>query len=521
MRFAISSLLLLGLADETLALSLKPPIRRIIYARPEPDEGRAEAVKRAFQIAWSGYSQHALNHDTLHPVSNSFEDDRNGWGATVVDGLSTAIIMGQTGIVNQMLSYIAKIDFTTTKARNDRISVFETNIRYLGGLLAGYDLLTGPMRNLEVNRDRVGMLLKQAETLGNVLSIAFDTPSGIPDPGLFLNPTHRRSGSLDNNLAEAGTLVLEWTRLSDLTGNQTYAQLAEKAESHLLSPKGVAGSWPGLVGNTVSLSDGKFLNNDGGWSGGTDSFYEYLIKMFQYDPKTYGEYRDRWVLAAKSTMNNLASHPTTRPDLTYLMQYSGPKVEPVSTHLASFAGGNFILGGVILENEDFARFGLQLAESYFNNYNQTPAGIGPEVFRWVNEKRRDSPPPASEAAFYTKAGFWSAQSSYILRPETVESLYYAYRFTGRRKWQDMAWIAFRSITQRCRTGSGYAQLNDVMRGDGGGFIDQMQSFFLAETLKYLYLIFAPDSEVQLSLQDGDRSQFVFNTEAHPLRVRRY
>ncbi|PHH80546.1 hypothetical protein CDD80_1058 [Ophiocordyceps camponoti-rufipedis] len=521
MRITISSLLLLGLADARLAARAPPPPSPdYILAKPAPDATKASAVRGVFQMAWNGYRQYALNHDTLRPVTNGFEDDRNGWGATVVDGLSTAIVMGHTDIVNQMLRLIARIDFTTTKAPHDRVSLFETNIRYLGGLIAGYDLLTGPMKNPQIDRSLVAGLLRQAETLANVLSFAFDTPSGVPDPGLYLNPTRRLSGSQDNNLAEAGTLVLEWTRLSDLTGNQTYARLAQKAELYLLQPKGSPEPWPGLVGNSISLTDGSFLNSDGGWSGGTDSFYEYLIKMYQYDPRTFGFYRDRWVLAAQSTMAHLASHPTTRGELTYLMQYSGNKTQPISSHLASFAGGNFILGGVILHDDAFARFGLELAESYYNNYRLEAAGIGPEVFQWKTQDKGSPQPPASQKSFYNKAGFWTVQGSYILRPETLESIYYAYRLTGDVKWQQRAWTAFKQISSKCRIGSGYGELQNVMDANGGGFYDQMQSFFLAETLKYLYLIFAPESEVQLSLQNGDRSQFVFNTEAHPFRIRR-
>ncbi|XP_044716127.1 glycosyl hydrolase family 47 protein [Hirsutella rhossiliensis] len=488
MRFTTGSLLLLELATTVLAV-------------PE----KAEAVKRAFEISWEGYYNYSFPHDTLHPVSNGFEDDRNGWGVTVVDALSTAIIMGETGIIHRMLDHIAKIDFTTTARPDDRISLFETNIRYLGGLISGYDLLKGPMRNLKLDSRKVQTLLKQAESLADTLSFAFDTPSGIPDSAVFLNPSKRTSGSNENSLAEAGTLVLEWTRLSDLTGNP--------------NPE----PWPGLVGNTLSTADGSFLNSDGGWSGGTDSFYEYLMKMYQYDPEAYGEYKERWVLAADSTMKHLASHPTSRKDLTYLSQFSGQTLDPVSTHLASFAGGSFILGGVVLNEAKYKKFGLELAESYFNNYRQSPSGIGPEVFSWVDATLPrgggNNNPPQSQRQFYEKSGFYTTAGSYILRPETLESIYYAYRLTGDDKWQKMAWQAFGSISKACRTGSGYAELRDVMQPDGGGFYDQMQSFWMAETLKYLYLIFADESEVQLQLQGGAKSKFVFNTEAHPLRIR--
>lgn len=70
---------------------------------------------------------------------------RNGWGASVVDALTTAIIMRSQPAVVKQLEFIAKIDFTKSK---DTVSLFETTIRYLGGLLSGYDLLTGPYADL-------------------------------------------------------------------------------------------------------------------------------------------------------------------------------------------------------------------------------------------------------------------------------------------------------------------------------------------------------------------------------------
>ncbi|KJZ74590.1 hypothetical protein HIM_05940 [Hirsutella minnesotensis 3608] len=519
MRFAHSLVLLWELAGTALAHPQRVGPLEQNGLRSDPI--RAEAIKRAFEHSWQGYLNYTFPHDTLHPLSHGFEDDRSGWGVTAVDALSTAIIMGETRIVDQILDHVAKVDFTTTSRANDQLSLFETNIRYLAGLISGYDLLQGPMRNMGLDQRKVDLLLSQAESLADTLSFAFDTPSGIPDPVLTLNPARRISGSSHNSIAEVGTLVLEWTRLSDLTRNPKYAKLVQKAESYLLRPSGSPEPFPGMVGTTVSTANGQFLDSDGGWSGGTDSFYEYLIKMYQYDPVAFAEYRDRWILAADSTISHLASHPSSRRDLTYLLQYSGRNLDPVSSHLASFAGGNFILGGVILGEEKYKKFGLDLTNSYFNNYIQTPAGIGPEIFRWQDpsKTKNGGAAPQSQRDFYKKAGFWSAAGTYILRPETLESVYYAYRMTGDKKYQDMAWRAFESINRVCRVEGGFAELADVMQSNGGGYIDQMQSFWLAETLKYLYLIFGPESSVQLQLQGGARSEFVFNTEAHPLRVR--
>lgn len=88
--------------------------------------------------------------------------------------------------------------------------------------------------------------------------------------------------------------MLEWTRLSDLTGKPIYAELTQKAESYLLNPQPAGGEpFPGLLGSHVNLMTGDFIDTSGGWSGGTDSFYEYLIKMYVYDKSRFEFYKER------------------------------------------------------------------------------------------------------------------------------------------------------------------------------------------------------------------------------------
>jgi mannosyl-oligosaccharide alpha-1,2-mannosidase len=227
---------------------------------------------------------------------------------------------------------------------------------------------------------------------------------------------------------------MEWTRLSDLTGNETYAALTQKAESYLLSPKPASSEpWPGLVGTNIDINTGKFQDASGGWNGGTDSFYEYLIKMYVYDTTRFATYKDRWILAADSTIEHLASHPSSRPDLTYLASYNNRTLNLVSGHLACFDGGNFILGGLVLEEQKYVDFGLELVASCENTYNQTLTGIGPELFRWD-----EGGVPADQKEFYDRAGFYITNGYYDLRPEVLESFYYAYRATGDRKYQDVS-----------------------------------------------------------------------------------
>jgi hypothetical protein len=200
-------------------------------------------------------------------------------------------------------------------------------------LLPAYDFLTGPLATQSNNSALIPDILEQVTILANNLAVAFDTPTGIPINDIFFDPP-RTSNATTNGPAGAGTLVLEWTRLSDLTGNETYARLTQKAESYFLHPLNPAlgEPFPGLIGDTIDINTGKFLTGSGGWVGGSDSFYEYLIKMYLYDPVRFSSYKDRWVEAAESTIQNLASHPTTNTNLTFLAIYSNTTLTYVSQH---------------------------------------------------------------------------------------------------------------------------------------------------------------------------------------------
>lgn len=478
---------------------------------------RADTVKAAFEYAWHGYYTYAFPHDELHPLSNSYSDSRNGWGASAVDAFSTAIVMEIPEIVDEILNYIPTINFSST---DSEISLFETTIRYLGGMLAGYDLLKGPLSHLASNETALDDILKQATRLADNLAFAFDTPTGIPSNNLYINGT--TDGSTTNGLATIGTLVLEWTRLSDLTGNQTYAELSQKGESYLLNPQPATSEpFPGLVGSNVDINTGLFQDALGGWVGGDDSFYEYLIKMYVYDSTRFAHYRDRWILAADSTIAYLASHPSTRPDLTFVAEYNGTELIFQSEHLACFDGGNFLLGGLVLNEQKYIDFGLAIVNGCEDTYAQDLTGIGPEVFNWVTNTTAlndtvNLQPPADQLAFYERAGFYITDSVYILRPEVLESFYYAYKVTGDQKYREWSWNGFVNINKTCKAGSGYAELLNVNAPDGGGFNDFQDSFLFAEVLKYAYAIQAPDAEWQTN--SNGKLDFVFNTEAHPFKV---
>ena len=414
----------------------------------------------------------------------------------------------------------------------------------------GYDLLTGPYKHLAPNKKLVDGLLTQAVRLADLLKVAFNTPSGVPDNELIFRPYPHVKGEPFNGLATVGTLVLEWARLSDLTGNPVYGNLARRAEEYLLKPSPPESEpFPGMVGSRVSIENGTFGDSVGSWAGGTDSFYEYLIKMYVYDPDRYGFYKERWVAAVESSMTYLVSHPTTRPDLTFLAMYSGnetyfysghrrfPSPPPVSwagglprgianmgpAKVACFNGGNFILGGLVLSEPRYTDFGLELIKSCRETYLQTSTGLGPELFQWQDNATspdawNNGGPPPDQLEFYERAGFWIANGQYVLRPEVIESYYYAYRATGDEMYRDWAWEAFDAIDKTCSIGGGFSSVANVEPVNGTvEYYDFQESFWFAEVMKYIFMIM-DDGDGDVHVQKDGRNKFVFNTEAHPVAV---
>jgi hypothetical protein len=145
--------------------------------------------------------------------------------------------------------------------------------------------------------------------------------------------------------------------------------------------------------------------------------------------------------------------------------------------LAAFFAGSLALSG----DTDRAR---RLQDSNYKMWTLT--GIEPEEIDYSTMK--------------------TLSPGYQLRPENIESAYYLYYFTHDPKYREMGLTYFNSIVQYCRTPSAFAALSNVETKTQR---DDMESFFFAETMKYLYLLLADPNHIDLE-------KTVFNTEAHPL-----
>ncbi|KAF5311118.1 hypothetical protein D9619_007980 [Psilocybe cf. subviscida] len=511
-RLAIS----LALAGSTLGMNVQNPNIRL----PSSAAANKAAVQKIFTDSYAAYKEFAFGHDDLSPVSQSFSDGRNGWGATIVDAMSTMKIMGLNAshfrgrdLFNEAVNFTANIDFSRSQT-SDTVSVFETTIRYLGGLLSAYEL----------SNQQFPILLQKATEVGDKLAFAWVGNNDIPFG--FLDFSTNTPQIATSNIAEAGTLSLEFETLSKHTGNQTYLGLALKSVSHianlvcitlarqvLMPHQGCSRQLTlssGLAAQGIDPASGEFVGGYVTWGGGSDSYFEYLIKHARLSNTNDNTFADTWHTAVDSSLKNLQRTSTVGNHL-YLADFDDSRtIRHIGSHLACFYGGNWLLGGKLLNNQTIVNTALQLVDGCWNTYAGDATGIGPEAFAYISADGNftgGGNPSADQIAFYKKHGYYITASDYILRPEVLESNFYAFRVTGDTKYLDRAASAVASFNKFLRTPTGFAGLNDV-NSLNGGLIDDTESFWFAEVLKYLYLTFDDPNHISID-------KFVFNTEAHP------
>jgi ER degradation enhancer, mannosidase alpha-like 2 len=412
-------------------------------------------VREELLHAWRGYERYAWGHDELKPVTLA---PRDWYGEsllmTPVDALDTLLLVGlkeeaarAKELILEKLSF--DLDFP--------VKNFEITIRLLGGLLSAYQA-TGDPR-----------LLALAEDLGTRLLPAFSSPTGMPY--MYVNLRTGKTSGARSNPAEIGTLLLEFGTLSKLTGKTVFYDKAKKAVTELYARRSALG----LVGEEIDVETGKWLSPASHVGGGIDSYYEYLLKGARLfgDP----DLARMWAASLKAINAHLADEAPSGLWYGQVDMNTGKRTASEFGALHAFLPGVLALGGDL----DHAR---RLEDSCLAMW--TLRGVEPELLDYRAMSIR-SP-------------------EYPLRPEIVESAFYLHRFTKDPRYLEMGRTFFESVRKYCRTDSGYTVLKSVVTKEKG---DLMPSYFLAETVKYFYLLF--------SGEPIDFDEVVFNTEAHPLR----
>ncbi len=420
------------------------------------DREMAEAVKTEFLHAWRGYWTFARGYDALRPLSGT---GRNWYARsllmTPVDAFDTMLLMGLGDEAAQAKELILReLSFD----HDFFVQVFEVTIRLLGGLLSAYEL-DGDQRFLQLATD-----------LGNRLLPAFDSPTAMPYVMVNLRTGEKRGRV--NNPAEIGTLLLEFGILSRHTGNPVYYEKAKRGMQELFRRR----SPLGLVGTTIDVETGQWQDRSSHLSGRIDSWYEYLYKGWLL----FGDedLRSMWEASIGPVHRYLAHEVDGRLWYGQVHMDTGQRLSTRFGALDAFWPGVLALSG------DLGR-ASRLMESV--HFMWTRFDVEPEQMDYLT--------------------FEVVHGGYPLRPEALESAYVLHALTGDPHYKALGWDIFRRIVRYCRTERGYAHLRDVRSKEKS---DDMESFFLAETLKYAWLLFAPSSAL-------DFHDVVFNTEAHPFR----
>merc|ERR1719369_2056747 len=460
----------------TIRMSDTPVVRGGEDADPVA-RARRKFVKGMMKHAWNGYVAHAWGKNEVRPVSKSGNSatvfGSSEAGATIVDSMTTLYIMEMDEEFSKAKEWVAD-NLDLARLMKYEVNIFEVNIRYVGGLVSLF-ALTGD----EIFKDR-------AKEIVDKLLPAFDTPVGIPLGMIHLKTglTRERRMSI---LSEFGTMHMEFSYLTDITGNNTYKEKVEVIREYLNKKDKPKGLYP----NQINPTTGQWGQDHSSLGAHGDSFYEYLLKEWIRSGKSdelSKEMFDEAISNVEEILLQNSSHGQT-----YFADRRGGMLAHKMDHLACFTGGMFSLAAV---NDDevkqkWMKIAEEITRTCHESYENTVTKLGPEIIRFdkfLNPFDR----------------------SFLLRPETVESYFVLWRLTKDPKYREWGWQVVQALELNCKVEGGYSGLRDV--NILKSYDDVQQSFFLAETLKYLYLLFSSDSLLDLDL-------WVFNTEAHPLPIK--
>eukprot|EP01013_Petalomonas_cantuscygni_P018209 TRINITY_DN35581_c0_g1_i1.p1 TRINITY_DN35581_c0_g1~~TRINITY_DN35581_c0_g1_i1.p1 ORF type:complete len:585 (+),score=96.72 TRINITY_DN35581_c0_g1_i1:156-1910(+) len=433
------------------------------------------------------YMLYAFPADELTPVSCNASDTWGGFAVQLIDALDTFLVLGRHRDFHaRVLWYVRRY---RSFDRDVNVSVFETNIRILGALVAAHAAYaTGlvpsrPPPSWGVDSAPYnGELLALAVDLGDRLLRAFDTPTGLPFGTVNLRHGVPPGETPIVCTACAGTFLLEFGALSCLSGHPRFIAKAQRAVSAIHAARD---STTGLIGSHVSVKDGSYAVHQMSIGASVDSLLEYLHKAMSFFEDGAARELFEHFLAAIETHVMIGDWPVE------VAARSGHLVAPVFNSLAAFWPSMLASFG----HHETARRLVRNIHAFFRRFGALPEGLN-LVWRLPPQRQRPWP----------------------LRPELVESIWYLHRATGDPAYLAMGRDIAAAIIRRARTFCGYATLSDVLpdvavRGlpAFGPFEDRMETFLIAETLKYLYLLFDPHNPYATA-------PHAFNTEAHPLPV---
>lgn len=440
---------------------------------------------------------------------------------------------------------------------DSKVQVFETAIRGLGGLLSAHLFAVGslPIRGYDPPAGQAayaqqwnkgqpeeglngilwpnglqynGQLLRLAYDLGGRLIPAFWSPTGIPYPRVnlrhgipfYANSPYNNgtsSGQCDASpkapeitetcSAGAGSLVLEFTTLSRLTGDPRFEELAKRAFWSIWHRRSALD----LIGAGIDAESGNWVSTWTGIGAGIDSFFEYALKShillsreshpdyqlpeaaedprILFDPLPIEEDTPQAFLNAWNT-----AHSAIKRHLHRGPNYQHPHY--IQADLITGAARGFWIDALSAYYPGVLALGGHVEEAVETHLLHTAL--------WTRFSALPERWNLISGSIEGGLGWW------VGRPEFIESTYYLYRATEDPWYFHVGEMVLRDIKRRCWARCGWASIQNVLTGEQ---TDRMESFFLGETAKYLFLLFDPTHPLNHLDQP-----FVFTTEGHPLVI---
>ncbi len=425
-------------------------------SKKSPADDPAALVRSETLRTWKAYKTYAWGSDVLLPLSKSSTNwYSESLAISPIDAYSTLHLMGfreETALIERYVT--DSLDFD----KDLFVKVFEVNIRVLGGLLSMYQSSGNPA------------VLDKAKEFGDRLMPAFRSGTGIPHYWVNLRTGEARGDTV--NMAEAGTYAIEMGVLSYYTGDPSYYRAAKRAMRAAFDRR----SPIGLIGERMDIESGVWTNTSSHICAGIDSYFEYMLKAWHLfgDP----EMKMMWDSSIVAINTYL---PEVIDSLVWygrVDMQTGMRTSRAVTLYDAFFPAMLALSGDMERAADLQRTWNWL----WNRY-----GLEPMVYDY-----------GTQVPTYPV---------YDLNPEIIESAYYLLHFTGDSTYRNMARNYLECIRRHCSTDIAYTAVEDVTTMEKR---DYMATYFLAETLKYLYLALSDEHGFNLD-------EYVFSTEAHPFR----
>lgn len=471
----------------------------LYFSRSERIQYR-EKAREMFQFAYDNYMKYAFPQDELDPIhcrgrgpdverpeNYNINDVLGEFSLTLIDSLDTLAVMGNVSEFQQAVRLV--IDHVRFD-RNSTIQVFEATIRVLGALLSAHLLIVDPIQPFGDLRlpDYDNELLDLAHDLASRLLPAFEnTPQGLPYPRVNLMTGVVDGTRNDTSTAGAGSLSLEFSILSRLIGDPVYERVARRAVHSLWNKRN---NVTGLLGSVIDVNSGEWLGQLSGLGAGIDSFFEYLLKNYilfgdESDLCMFDEAYESVTQYLRRGRVNCMDEDGIHPMFVNVNMHTGQLATTwIDALQASFSAVQVLRGDI-----DEA---ICLHALYYSIWRKF--GVLPERFNWQIKM--------PDVLFYP------------LRPEFIESTYFLYQATKNPFYLHVGRDILDNLNAYTRVECGFATVHDVRDKT---LEDRMESFFLSETCKYLYLLFDEDNY----LNQHGANHYIFTTEAHiiPLMAR--